>query len=139
MKISTIKENVRTLLLFGCACCANPVKAIFDVKPALNLESLDAVKEAAEIIAKTVASFPTKQMALAIIGFIMFSQGISFFIKGLATFMCGDSYRPDGKRAGSLYGLALCLVGLTMAICGAFAALYCATISLCLFGKTACC
>jgi hypothetical protein len=135
MFLSHVKNKVNTLLLFGCAFAVSPLKAIFDVKTDLNLEGLDVVKESAEILAKTVETFPTKQMAIAIIGFIAVSQGIFFFIKGLATFICGNTYRPDGKRAGSVYGLVLCLIGLGMAICGALASLYCINISHYLFGK----
>lgn len=133
MFISRIKSMYRSVCLLACACCACSSKAIFGFKTDLNLNGLDVVKESAEILAKTVETFPTKQMAIAIIGFIAFSQGIFFFIKGLAAFICGNTYRPDGKRAGSLYGLMLCLIGLGMAICGALAAIYCFKVSHYLF------
>lgn len=128
MFLSLIKDKINTLLLLSYACITNPLKAI-------SLEGLDVVKESAEILAKTVETFPTKQMAVAIIGFIAVSQGLFFFIKGLAAFICGNTYRPDGKRAGSLYGLVLSLIGLGIAICGALTSLYCINISHYLFGR----
>jgi hypothetical protein len=108
MFLSKFKHKAQGLIFFFGTCCTNVAKAIFDVKTDVKLGDLDVVKESAEILAKAAETFPTKNMAIAIIGFIAVSQGLYFFTKGLATFICGDSYRPtDGKRAGSLYGLIL--------------------------------
>ena len=62
---------------------------LFGGKTELDLKGIDVIKEAAEILAKSVATFPTKQMAIAIIGFIAVSQGLFFFTKGLGSLICG--------------------------------------------------
>ena len=128
------KNKARMFIVFLSTCWASYSKALFGVKTELELNGLDVVKESAQILAKTVETFPTKQMAIAIIGFIAVSQGLFFFAKGLATFFCGDSYRPDGKRAGSFYGLILCLIGIGLSCAGALASLHCQAITRYFFG-----
>jgi hypothetical protein len=135
MFLSRLKNKFRVFSIFSCTCWASYSKALFGVKTELDLNGLDVVKESAEILAKAVETFPTKNMAIAIIGFIAVSQGLYFFAKGLATFICGDSYRPtDGKRAGSLYGLILCFIGIGLASAGALASLYSAALTQYFFG-----
>ena len=134
MFFSRVINTINKLLIFVCACGACSVKAIFGVKTDIDLKGLDVIKESAKILAKSVETFPTKQMAIAIIGFIAISQGLFCFAKGFTTFICGNTYRPDGKRAGNLYGFIQCLVGIGLSLAGALAALYSANVSHYLFG-----
>lgn len=133
MSLSHFKNKIRPLIIISCAFLASSAKALFGFKTELELNGLGVVKESAEILAKTVETFPTKQMAIAIIGFIAASQGLFCITKGLTIFICGDSYRPDGKRAGSLYGLTQCLIGIGLLTAGSLAALYSAAIAHYLF------
>lgn len=116
------------------ACWANSLKALFGGKTELELNGLGVIKDSAEILAKSVSTFPTRQMAIAIIGFIAVSQGLFFFTKGLASFICGDSYRPDGKRVGRIPGFIQCLIGIGLSAGGAYTALYSHAIMKYLFG-----
>ena len=112
MRFIHFKAIFCRLLIVSAACWASSMKAIF-------VDGLGVVKEAAEILSKTVATFPTRQVAIAIIGFIAVSQGLFFFTRGLASLLCGDSYRPDGVRAGHTYGLIQCLIGIGLSTAGA--------------------
>lgn len=132
MDFIRFKGIFNRLLIVSAACWAGSMKALFGGK--IELDGLGVVKEAAEILSKTVATFPTKQMAIAIIGFIAVSQGLFFFIKGFASLLCGDSYRPDGVRVGRAYGLIQCLIGIGLSTLGALSSLYSAKIVQCIFG-----
>ena len=102
---------------------------------AIELTGLGIIKDSAEIIANSIASFPTKQMVIAIIGFIGVSQGLLFFMKGLASFLCGEGYHPThGTRVGHIRGVIQCLIGLGLATAGALSSLYSAKIVHYLFG-----
>ena len=134
MRTIRFKSISYRLLIVSCACWASSMKALFGGKTELQLNGIEVIKEAAQILAKSVATFPTRQMAIAIIGFIAVSQGLSFSIKGLVAFICGNSYRPDGKRVGRIYGFIQCLIGIGLSAAGAAAALYSAKIVTYLFG-----
>ncbi len=133
----SLKRSYVTLYystLITASCWAGSLKALFGGKTELELNGLGVIKESAMILAKSVETFPTRQMAVAIIGFIMVSQGLFFLTKGLTNFICGDSYRPDGKRVGRTNGFFQCLIGLALSAGGTSAALYCSTIVQYIFG-----
>jgi hypothetical protein len=131
----TIRSKIISgLALITCGTWAGSLKALFGGKTELELNGIGVIKESAEILAKSVDTFPTKQMALAIIGFIMVSQGLYFFVKGLTSFICGNAYNPTGKRIGRANGFIQCLISLAFIAVGSLAALYSALITRYLFG-----
>jgi len=133
--MTTIRSKIISgLAIVTCGTWASGLNALFGGKTELELNGIGVIKESAEILAKSVETFPTKQMALAIIGFIMVSQGLYFFVKGLTSFICGNAYSPTGKRVGRLNGLILCLISLAFIACGSLAALYSASITHYVFG-----
>ena len=133
MNLRSLKGISYRLMIISGVCWASSMQALFG-KTEVELGGLGVVKEAAEVIARSIATFPTRQMAIAIIGFIAVSQGLFFFTKGLASIICGDTYTPEGKRAGHMHGFTQCVIGLGLSVIGSLAALYSACIVRCLFG-----
>jgi hypothetical protein len=134
--MTTIRSKIISgLAIITCGTWASHLNALFGGKTELELNGIGVIKEAAEILAKSVETFPTKQMALAIIGFIMVSQGLYFFVKGLTYCICGNAYSPTGKRVGRLNGFVQCLISLAFIVCGSLAALYSSSITHYIFGR----
>lgn len=114
-------------------------RALFGGKTELELNGIGVIKESAEILAKTAESLasalPTYKMAVALIGLIAFSQGLYFLVNGVISLICGDSHRTaEHKHSGRMRGLTTCIIGLTLALCGACSTLFSSTIVMHLFG-----
>jgi hypothetical protein len=132
MKIHS--KLVTTLAFIACGAWTGSIKALFGGKTELELSGIGVIKESAEILAKSIETFPKRHMALAIIGFIMVFQGLYFFVKGFTSCICGNAYSPTGKRIGYLNGFVQCCVSLAFVVGGALAALYSTSITRYLFG-----
>jgi len=135
MRFTRLNHIFSRLLIVAGACWAGSMSALFGGKTELELNGLGVVKESAEILAKSIQTFPTRRMIIAIIGFIAVAQGLFFFLKGLASCICGDIYRPDGRRAGRIHGLIECLIGIGFVVLGSIIALFSTKIVMYLFYK----
>src|SRR5690606_15284335 len=98
---------------------------LFGGKTELEVNNINILKESAEILARTIESFPTHKTAIAIIGFITSTLGLYFFAKGFVMFICGHGHRTtESIQTGRFYGFVQCIVGLGFLALGTAASLY---------------
>ena len=83
-------------------------------KTELELNGIGVIKEAAQILANSINTFPTQSTAISFIGLITFSQGIYLFAKGIVNIMsnAGDAQMHRLGKTQFIVGSALSIVGL---------------------------
>jgi len=82
----------------------------------LDLQGVETIKDSAEILANAIENFPSRSVAIALIGLLAASNGIFFLTKGLIDIVTHENEKDIRGKAQFWIGIFLTAIGSTLAL-----------------------